>query len=196
MSSLHIINTGAPGVLFCHTFIMHARLTLSVCAGSFYFWGTCTSSARGQLFFLLPIRLVCLRLGGAFIWRQRRLIMKFKVIICSTIEMCLPPTRLEKFIPMNSGEAICHCHEYYVRLWCVCVWEREWVVGMWQCRGKYIIGAQERGLVSTVAILVSIIKHSVRLQQILIKCLHRRSLQSALFLLCLRALWFSAKLVH
>lgn len=33
MSSLHIINTGVPGVLFCHTFIMHARLTL--CAGNF-----------------------------------------------------------------------------------------------------------------------------------------------------------------
>lgn len=33
MSSLHIINTGVPGVLFCHTFIMHARLTL--CAGGF-----------------------------------------------------------------------------------------------------------------------------------------------------------------
>lgn len=33
MSSPHIINTGVPGVLFCHTFIMHARLTL--CGGSF-----------------------------------------------------------------------------------------------------------------------------------------------------------------
>lgn len=32
MSLLHIINTGVPGVLFCHTFIMHARLTL--CAGT------------------------------------------------------------------------------------------------------------------------------------------------------------------
>lgn len=62
MSSLHIINTGVPGVLFCHTFIMHARLTL--CAGSY------TSNAHalplqtgtGSTFPLLsPLHL---RLGG------------------------------------------------------------------------------------------------------------------------------------
>lgn len=59
MSLLHIINTGVPGVLFCHTSIMHAGLGLL--AGRFI------PPARARAHARPSPPSVCLKLEGPFI---------------------------------------------------------------------------------------------------------------------------------
>ncbi len=166
MSSLHIINTGVPGVLFCHTFIMHARLTL--CAGSFFFflYAHALSMPWTQAALFPLCHVLRLRLGAAH-WRRQWLIIRFKVIICSTIEMS--PT-WEMHLG-NSRRSFAIATDIILSLVC----ENE-LSDMTVQRQVYHTHRSK-----SCSIFASIIKHSVRLKQILIKCLHRCSFQSVLF---------------
>lgn len=165
MSLPHIINTGVPGVLFCHTFIMHAMLML--CAGSFISYAYALPLQWVQAFLLFSV--LRLRLGAVH-WRKQWLIIKFKVIICITIDKSPALMYLR-----NNGNPFATAANIMFNLVCCLVW---WVVGY--DSAEYIIrtGAS---LVSTLSILVSIIKHSICLKQILIKCVHWCSFQSVLF---------------
>lgn len=55
MSSLHIINSRAPGVLFCHAFIMHARLALTMARSGLIPRCTCVGWPPPALFLVLSV---------------------------------------------------------------------------------------------------------------------------------------------
>lgn len=142
----------------------------------FYSSRTRARRATGPGSSFLPLS-VWIRFGGGGTprWRKRWLIIRFKVIICSTIKKKKRKRKMSlnwEIYPGNNGETN-HC---CLQTLCFAqAWENE---SRDTTAARQAYNKQGR---SAVSIFVSIIKHSTRLEQILIKCLHWCSLQFTLF---------------